>query len=386
MSRYLILADDITGSSDSGVQLTRQGIETVLTFLPEPVGDKKVSYVLNTETRPLPPEVAYDRICKYLQKINLDVYSHVIKKVDSTIRGPIAHEILAVDRMYRPELIIFMPALPLLGRTTEKGTHMLWETPITQTELAKDRRNPVKEDNIQKILMSVYKEPVIHVGLNDLDATDFSKGRIYTFDAKTTEHMRNVVQKAEESKKRILWVGSSGIVDSLVEIKLTQLPAVALVGTLSGTTSNQVRFAKSMGVHVIEIKCGQDPAERSRTVQEAIETIASGRDLILASAPPSSRKEIFDPVFVQKYISVLMAEILPKVKISGMFLTGGDTAMGFLNEINAQGVQIFYEVQIGIPMTRVVGGDYHDMKVITKAGAFGEKDAIFFALRKLKEA
>ena len=79
-------------------------------------------------------------------------------------------------------------------------------------------------------------------------------------------------------------------------------------------------------------------------------------------------------------------EILEQVKVSGVFLTGGDTALGMLMNIEADGSQILSEIRVGIPLVRVKGGKYEGMKLVTKAGAFGADDAAAFALRKIKEA
>ena len=79
-------------------------------------------------------------------------------------------------------------------------------------------------------------------------------------------------------------------------------------------------------------------------------------------------------------------EILEQVKVSGVFLTGGDTALGTLMNIEADGSQILSEIRVGIPLVQVKGGKYEGMKLVTKAGAFGADDAAAFALRKIKEA
>ena len=173
MNRYLIIADDITGSNDTGVQLKRRGIETVVTLDAASVGSLHVSYVLDTESRPIKGDAAFDLVKKLLSGIDMSIYSHVVKKVDSTLRGAIAHEVAAVDAVYNPELIVFMPALPDLGRTTEEGIHKLKGTRITSTELAKDPVTPVTEDNIKKLLESVYDEPVTHVGQEAIEGGNF---------------------------------------------------------------------------------------------------------------------------------------------------------------------------------------------------------------------
>ena len=81
--------------------------------------------------------------------MNFADYKYVIKKVDSTLRGNIAAEVAALDRFYKPELVVFMPALPALGRTTVNGIHCLKGVPLTETELASDPKNPVREGQYQ---------------------------------------------------------------------------------------------------------------------------------------------------------------------------------------------------------------------------------------------
>ena len=49
-------------------------------------------------------------------------------------------------------------------------------------------------------------------------------------------------------------------------------------------------------------------------------------------------------------------EILEQVKVSGVFLTGGDTALGMLMNIEADGSEILSEIRVGIPLVRVKGG------------------------------
>lgn len=58
------------------------------------------------------------------------------------MRGNIAMEIRAVDEAFHPELIVFAPALPALGRTTVDGVQRLHGVEICKTELSR----------IQKIL------------------------------------------------------------------------------------------------------------------------------------------------------------------------------------------------------------------------------------------
>lgn len=67
------------------------------------------------------------------------------------------------------------------------------------------------------------------------------------------------------------------------------------------------------------------------------------------------------------------------------YLTGGDTALGMLMNIGADGAEILAEILVGVPLVRVKGGAYEGLRLVTKAGAFGTEDAAAFAMRKIKE-
>ena len=409
-NRYFIIADDITGSNDSGVQLKRRGIDTIVTLDSTSVGVQKISYVLNTESRSLKGEDAFNLVNRSVSKIKLHEFDHVIKKVDSTLRGSIAHEISAVDEVFSPELIVFMPALPDLGRTTINGQQLLQGTPITKTEIANDPKTPVTQDNLQKLLEEVYNEPVNHIDLASIEDGKFSLsgGRIFSFDAKTNSHMKTVIDVSIKTGKRVLWVGTAGIVDNLLEIEDPQLPVVALIASLSETTRRQVHYAQEQGTEVVVVPTKEliqkerNPKDVTQQiiVDKVIEIIQSRRDVIVISDASYDRLALNKLIeagitdnrtiaeesrVVQKQMGEIISKILERSCVAGVFLSGGDTAMGFLNAIDATGLFIVSEVLIGIPLMQIVGGKHQNMKVITKAGAFGKDDALSFCLRKLKE-
>ena len=76
------------------------------------------------------------------------------------MRGNIAAEIKAVDEHFKPELMIFAPALPDLKRTTVDGVQCLNGVEICRTELASDPKNPVVEDDLVRMLGRYYEEKV----------------------------------------------------------------------------------------------------------------------------------------------------------------------------------------------------------------------------------
>lgn len=404
MNRYLIVADDFTGANDTGVQLKRRGVPTSVVFSSEFIASEG-SFVLDTESRALGPEEAAAAVRAGLKGVDLTAFGRVMKKVDSTLRGSVAAEIKAVDELYGSELVVFAPALPDLGRTTVGGVHLLKGIPITRTELAKDPKTPVTEDNITKLLEAVYDEPVTHISEDQVSAgeIDFSGGRVFTCDSATNADLRSVIQAAVATGKRTLWVGTAAMADHLLGVEVDVPPALAVVASVSAVSREQVNFAAGEGIPLVsvpipELLTGEQKMETY--VAQTVALLKEGKDAILASSASCNRAELDRSVAVGEklnmtreqvsgYTQMVMGKmtraILEQTPISGMFLTGGDTALGFFMEARSLGSSIVTEIAVGIPMMRLSGGPFAGLKVVTKAGAFGKEDAITFALRKLKE-
>lgn len=404
MNRYLIVADDFTGANDTGVQLKRRGVPTSVVFSSEFIASEG-SFVLDTESRALGPEEAAAAVRAGLKGVDLTAFGRVMKKVDSTLRGSVAAEIKAVDELYGSELVVFAPALPDLGRTTVGGVHLLKGIPITRTELAKDPKTPVTEDNITRLLEAVYDEPVTHISEDQVSAgeIDFSTGRVFTCDSATNADLRSVIQAAVATGKRTLWVGTAAMADHLLGVEVDVPPALAVVASVSAVSREQVNFAAGEGIPLVsvpipELLTGEQKMETY--VAQTVALLKEGKDAILASSASCNRAELDRSVAVGEklnmtreqvsgYTQMVMGRmtkaILEQTPISGMFLTGGDTALGFFMEARSLGSSIVTEIAVGIPMMRLSGGPFAGLKVVTKAGAFGKEDAITFALRKLKE-
>lgn len=404
MNRYLIIADDFTGANDSGVQLKRRGIKTDVVFSTKMMKSDSTSYVIDTESRGLSSDEAYQYLYNFASEVRTDEFKYIIKKVDSTLRGNIAEEVKALDQVFNSDLIIFMPALPDLNRTTVNGIHMLNNVPITETEIARDPKKPVTEDNLSKILSKRFNENINHISIDHIESNNLELrgGRVFSCDSLTNEHMKAVIKKAIESKKKVLWVGTAAIVENLMEVEKKTKPSMAMIGSVSSVTRNQVKYAEEKGITLLKIPIyeileGRDAEEY---VGKAIEALQAGKDLLVLSSSSYCEEE-YDKtnevgyrknmtneeisVFTQGVLGDISKEIISRVEVSGVFLTGGDTARGFFEKTGALGSTIVGEVMIGIPMMKLRGGEFEGLNIITKAGAFGNIDTIYYSMRKLKE-
>lgn len=405
LNKYLIVADDFTGANDTGVQMRRRGLATNVMFAGRAIPADESSVVIDTESRGLTGEEAKAVTAKAVADVDFSAFKYVIKKVDSTLRGNVAEEVLAVDEAFGSELVIFAPALPDLGRTTEGGVHMLKGVRITETEIAKDPKKPVTEDNLAKILGKVYDEPVTYVSLDQIRSGEIAldQGRLYTFDATKNSDLQAVIGAAMATGKNVLWVGTAAMADNLMEMESKTYPALGIAASVSAVTCTQIKAAEDAGVVLVQVPVHDVLSGKVSTkpyIDATVESLLAGKDTILLSSSSYDRSELalsteegkkkgMEPWQVSEYVQGLMGamakEVFARANVSGVFLTGGDTAMGVLGTLEADGSAILAEIAVGIPMMRVVGGAMDGMKVVTKAGAFGKEDAILFAFRKLKE-
>ena len=75
--RYLIIADDFTGANDTGVQLRRRGFPTEVLFCGKPMGADR-SIVIDTESRTVHPDHAYEIVSHALEDVNFDSFRYVM--------------------------------------------------------------------------------------------------------------------------------------------------------------------------------------------------------------------------------------------------------------------------------------------------------------------
>ena len=130
-----VVADDLTGAMDGGVQLLpRTAVEVLVSAggavpsvppdAPARIAqadDASVLPVINTQSRGAPPDDASARvraICRQLSAAGRTVW---FKKIDSTMRGNVGAELAALHAVLAPCVIVCTPALPEEGRTVQEG-------------------------------------------------------------------------------------------------------------------------------------------------------------------------------------------------------------------------------------------------------------------------
>ncbi|MBR8659084.1 uncharacterized protein YgbK (DUF1537 family) [Brevibacillus aydinogluensis] len=430
MRKIGIIADDLTGASDSGVKFARMGLETRVLFDWKNAAAECVDAdvaVMDTDSRSLPMSDAYARVRQAAQYLRELEFQHVYKKLDSTLRGNLGAEIDAVMDTISFDFAVVAPAYPKIGRVTRGGRHFLNGTPIDQTEMARDPKCPVSESDILKLIASQSKRKTGLVPLAVLregeEAVRAQVDRlrqdgvdVMVFDAESDSDMQRIASIMSGYRARILWTGSAGLADALpvtlglagrlrpkVMIAPSGKPVLLVAGSISQTTQDQVRrvceepHVACVELNPLALLAGEDEQQRElkRCVHELEEAVQSGRNAAFYSLATSAHvkgakalgeaRGMTDTDISNRIADALgtaAAAIAARHDLQGLILTGGDTAKAVCRHLGVSGIQLLDEIEPGIPLSRIVGA--HPLFVVTKAGAFGTRHTLLHALHVLK--
>jgi len=408
--RIGVLADDLTGAFDTGVQFRSWGL-SVEVLIGDVKDAKLVSdvVVVDTESRLVNKEDAYWRVYHSTEKLMQLGAERVYKKVDSTLRGNIGAELDAAMEASKAAFAFFAPAYPTYGRTTLAGKQLVDNSPVEKTEYVDELG--AKTSDIASIIGTQSKRKVGLVGQEAVEAgVDAIKARVATlkkegvevavFDVLTEKHLIDIARSIGDVK---LLVGSAGFA-SEVPLGLgmrNPKPVLSVCGSTRRLSRVQVRnLHDRLGFREIEIGITKlidgeaaVKAEVRRCVGEAVAALNAGIDVSLTSAPKEGSAEEFiahaqrhhikeaeAKLFIEEAMGEIASAILAEVEVLGLILTGGATGLMVCEKLGADRASIIDEIEPGIPLLVLSNG----MPAVTKAGGFGVEDSLVQATQRMR--
>ena len=409
-----VIADDLTGAADTGVQFVRAGYRTAVTFRgsPIPPSDEVDAVVVDTDSRALSPEEARTRVSEAGEAVrNARI---VYKKVDSTLRGPVAAELAAaLEATGRPRGLV-APAFPSTGRTTQNGMQLLRGVPVHETTLAKDPITPVRKSHIPSILAEAGLEGVSILSVAEVEDSErvhqiLDHATWIVADAETDSHLRTLV-RAVSSPSQVLWVGSAGLAlalgsaypgprmdDTSRSLSAPARSVAVVAGSANEVTRQQLdvllRESWVTGVELDPVVAAtKSPEEAAREALKAARpALKEGNNIILFLAAGEEVDAALQEASVgetaAERITAALAETVASLSdeelIDALVLTGGDTAVRVARRLEAQGILLEGELESGVPIGTLIGPRAY--RVITKAGGFGSPDTLLKALHAMTE-
>jgi D-threonate/D-erythronate kinase len=408
-----IVADDLTGAADSGVQLARSGYRTAVAFRDTavPPAEDLDAVALDTDSRALPAGLAAKRVLEAGRSVR--EARVVYKKIDSTLRGPIAAEVAAVLEAARREKAVVAPAFPSAGRTTRGGVQLVDGEPVHETGLAHDPLTPVSESHIPSLLSEAFRSVAA------LSVADIRKGcpvgdalhshECVVADAESDADLEALV-KAIPDPSALVWVGSAGLARAFGKVYPGPHPAVpfdasdpalgvlTVVGSLNEAAREQLgHLAQEPGVTPVALDTealvtGTREEAVDRAMKAGRAALSGGRGAVLYSAAGEGvgsalRDEAVSEGEMSERVVDALAEVVAGLSGEDLFdaliLTGGETAVRVARRLGSTGILLGGEIEAGVPVGTLIGP--RPYRVITKAGGFGGPDTLRDAFRALTD-
>ncbi|CAH0141927.1 four-carbon acid sugar kinase family protein [Peribacillus simplex] len=425
--KLAIIADDLTGANDSGVQLARHGLKTTVLFgLDEENVRNYDAVVFDTDSRSLERQDAYDKVKAAADFLKRAGFSTIFKKLDSTMRGNIGAEIDAMYDVIKPDLVMIAPGYPKNGRSILDSTHYLNGIPLGETEISQDPKTPVTKSYLPELIGAQTSHQIGTITVKDLEkgknhVNDKLKGftedsiTYIIIDATEEQHLKDILNYTKEMNLEVAWAGSAGIANYLpdhysiphkenrLNIPISTLPVLTVIGSVNKNSRKQLKkMLEQTQVHAISFeshKAVGDDRERTeeirRVYHEAIQMAAEGHDVVIYS---TAEKPDIEKAWktgeskglthtqvsneIVKAIGTVCSVLLEKQYFKGVTMTGGDTAKQICNLWDVKGFELLDELEIGVPISKFLGNDA--IYVVTKAGGFGSEDVFIHAMNKLK--
>jgi uncharacterized protein YgbK (DUF1537 family) len=404
MNALRVLADDLTGACDVGVELLPwPGGVVVYPGLDAsaPASRPGTLAVRNTQSRTVAPPEAALRVSSALDDVGPRWAGLVLKKIDTGLRGPLGAEIdAAMEALGVPEAFV-LPAIPEIGRTTQQGRQLIAGVPVNQTAFARDPQNPIRDASVPAVIEATGRRRAAVLGVGTvrgdvaggIAAARANGAEVIVCDAETDADLERTVRALLLRARPLLLVGSTGLARALRRV----------LGSENGGRARVAGPPPAAGSGVLVVAGSAHPAARAqieravergmfetigvRTSAEAADAgLAAGRILrarrAVALVPPvEPSADGSDAVLAALRKAALAA--LSRARPAGLVLVGGETAYQVLGGIGSPPLWLEARLAPLVVRARLMSGAYGGLALVTKGGSTGAVDLLGAIVRQL---
>ncbi|PSH56659.1 hypothetical protein FY050_04245 [Phyllobacterium endophyticum] len=346
MQQIRLIADDLTGALDSSCAFAseREPIVIGLPWRPIPSGPR---IAVSTESRDLTADAAVESVGAMVHKLKLDSSAPAIwfKKVDSVLRGHPVAETQAAFFVGNFSHCVFAPAFPAMGRTTVGGSQFV----VTPG----GKPSPVGPDLVEAFHGFGLASLVVDFDGLSLNMAAPAVLLVDAADQQTlTSRIAGLSQRLMD--RPTLWSGAGGLAAALGGMPLSaKSPPVRyfIVGTNHPASIAQVRVLRKLSL------VNEHPANESAPEHPSLFAPA----LTSTSAAGTNRE-------IRRSVEAIN---INDPQNTAVVVTGGATLSIVLQTVGAVFLECVGEAMAGVPISRVRGGHWEGVTLLSKSGGFG---------------
>lgn len=417
-----IVADDLTGANDTALQFFIKGSNTEIIF----DTDENIqnhpnvgTFALTTESRNIDAKEAAQKVWEGAKKLkdNLSV-EYFYKKIDSTLRGNIAVETLAMLDAIGYDAAVIAPAFIREGRITIGGYQLLKGVPIERTDAARDSYAPIYDSYIPDILKKQVNES-FYDSIATIQLNVVAKGagpittklnelvsggkKLIVIDAVSAIDLEQVVLAISKSQFNILPVGSAGLANALgnvwlplnnsepVQKIIPKLPKLILSGSKNSMTTAQINKLllddDINNVYSIDLKLQDILSNDSDAMAERIIHNFGKDNIVIAhvskiqdeTQEEKGKERLIDEGITKEMLASMITDYLANIaqkvkKMSECILItiGGETSYKCTNAVNCEYLQVVDSILPAISLCMDSNAGF----IVTKSGNMGSITAL----------
>ena len=422
MQKYIVIADDLTGSNATCSLFKKIGLRAASILKLQGDINYNVDVIsYSTASRGLDKEEAYKKVSeaiKILKNKDVLVYN---KRIDSTLRGNIGTEINAMlDNLEDDRIAVVIPSYPDSGRIVVNKTMLVNGVLLENSDAGKDPKTPIKTSCVESLIQKSIKYSSTYFTLSDIEQPieeivkkiqeAIKKSRVLIFDAVNNEDIIKISKAIIHSDINIVTVDPGPFTlyysKELQKKNHLEKKILMVIGSVTATTKKQIEYIlQEEDIFLVKMKV-EDFFEKEtclKEIERVISFIKKGivsYDLFLVTTSPIGDEKKADlqklaenlnttVEEISKIIANTLTETVVKIlketeKFEGVYSSGGDITIALLEKLKAIGVEIREEV---IPLAaygRLIGGDFPNLKLVSKGGMVGDEKTIKLCLHKIK--
>ncbi|EDS78112.1 conserved hypothetical protein [Clostridium botulinum C str. Eklund] len=435
MTNYVVVADDLTGANATGALLKKLKLKTVnIINCSEDNSIDKEKYdtiVCSTDSRAIEKEEAYNRVFEMTKLVKDESIKIYNKRIDSTLRGNIGSEIDAMlDALDDGRIAMIVPSFPDAERLAIGGYLIVNGAPLEESDAAHDPKKPISTSIIKNIVEEQSKYEVGIVSLNCVVKGSevikeeilklYANGkRLLICDAMSNRDLQMISKAALSMDVKFITVDpgpfTASVVNEIINNKKVSYvnsnnkKILMCVGSITNTTKTQLeKLEKDMKLIKAKV-CTQKLLNTDEEKEKEISRIANEilqnqhkSNVLCIEIDSIYPNERVDLSIIAKKQNVTIEDLSVKINdaiaeisyrilkkspcIEGIFSSGGDISVAICKKFKSVGLEIIGEV---IPLAaygQFIGGEFSNLKIVSKGGMVGDENGMELCIRYLLES
>ena len=380
-----IIADDLTGALDTGVQFSKFGLKSIIQLQPNPENGADV-IIINTDSREISNQKAQESVNDAVRNLKGRI---LFKKIDSTFRGHLETEITTILDQTMYTKAILCPAIIEEDRVVIDSKLWVSGKLLHETPFSHDPTWPAKTSSIEDF----FKEPIRKISLNEVRSgpgnlrkkINLSNEKFIVPDSTERQDLSllaDVVWKTNILPCGALafakaWIATAGF----NELQHSQLPAplnnpiLIVSGSLHPNTIQQVNIL-SDNHNCIEIVVPRSSSDIPEIQSKIFKELKQANKSIILRTPKEKIKNNKMRETLKRNQAKIAKAIIESFQINSLIGCGGDTVNSLLSELNTEAIICHSEVSPGFPYGILRGGIGNNLPIYTKAGGFGSSQIL----------